>query len=89
MTVAPACNLVNKVAPGVPRLVINAERVGEELGLDFAPGGRDVLLRTECDLGFMELARRLGWLQELAAHRDQMCSSSVAVLDAAIRMQAA
>ncbi|KAL8781096.1 MAG: hypothetical protein Q9213_006154 [Squamulea squamosa] len=62
LTVQPFASLPGNCAGGVPRLLINSERVG---GL----GSRadDVLLLGECDDGVRKLASALGWLEELEA----------------------
>lgn len=62
LTVQPFASLPGFCAEGVPRLLINKERVG---GL----GSRadDVLLLGECDAGVRRLASALGWLEELEA----------------------
>ena len=62
LTVQPFASLPAICSEGVPRLLINKERVG---GL----GSRsdDVLLLGDCDVGVRQLASALGWLQELEA----------------------
>ena len=87
---------------GTSRLVINAEAVGEDLGLDFgggaeteaaAAGARDGLLLGSCDAGFLLLARECGWLGELrdaaAAMHSPLCDASGAALSAALAADAA
>lgn len=60
LTVQPFASLPGFCAEGVPRLLINSERVG---GL----GSRadDVLLLGDCDAGVRKLAIALGWNEEL------------------------
>jgi NAD-dependent histone deacetylase SIR2 len=62
LSVAPFSALPQYFTEGVPRLLINMERVG---GL----GARldDVLLLGACDDGVRKLAAELGWLEELEA----------------------
>ncbi|KAI4111003.1 MAG: hypothetical protein LQ339_001005 [Xanthoria mediterranea] len=62
LSVHPFASLPGYCAQGVPRLLINSERVG---GL----GSRadDVLLLGDCDDGVRKLASALGWLPELEA----------------------
>ena len=62
LTVQPFASLPGLCSDGVPRLLINKERVG---GL----GSRadDVVLLGECDAGIRKLASCLGWLDELEA----------------------
>lgn len=66
LTVQPFASLPGFCAEGVPRLLINSERVG---GL----GSRadDVLLLGDCDAGVRKLASVLGWAEELDALWEQ------------------
>ncbi|KAJ0413191.1 DHS-like NAD/FAD-binding domain-containing protein [Aspergillus carlsbadensis] len=66
LKVAPVSLLPRKVPDSVPRVLINNERVG-----DFGARESDVLLLGGCDEGVCEIARRLGWEDELVAlHRE-------------------
>ncbi|KAL8848560.1 MAG: hypothetical protein Q9221_006449 [Calogaya cf. arnoldii] len=62
LSVQPFASLPGYCAEGVPRLLLNSERVG---GL----GSRadDVLLLGDCDAGVRKLASALGWIAELEA----------------------
>ncbi|KAL8721773.1 MAG: hypothetical protein Q9225_001622 [Loekoesia sp. 1 TL-2023] len=62
LTVQPFASLPGFCAEGVPRVLLNLERVG---GL----GSRadDVLLLGDCDQGVQKLASALGWLEDLEA----------------------
>ncbi|KAL8762391.1 MAG: hypothetical protein Q9184_001605 [Pyrenodesmia sp. 2 TL-2023] len=62
LTVQPFASLPGYCSEGVPRLLVNSERVG---GL----GSRadDVLLLGDCDEGVRKLASAVGWLEELEA----------------------
>ena len=62
LTVQPFASLPGFCSEGVPRLLINLERVG---GL----GSRadDVVLLEDCDTGVQKLAAALGWEEELEA----------------------
>lgn len=62
LMVQPFASLVARVHRGTPRLLINRERRGEELGLDFdSPGSTDGLFLGDCDAGARGLAAMLGW----------------------------
>lgn len=63
LSVHPFAGLPGFCSPGVPRLLINLERVGD---LGFRPD--DVLLLEECDDGVRKLATALGWIDELEAY---------------------
>jgi NAD-dependent SIR2 family protein deacetylase len=76
LVVHPFAGLLHDVAPRVPRLLINRERVGEarpggSRGFVFdgdAPGGgRDVLFLGDADEGVRALASLCGWGEELEA----------------------
>ncbi|KAF2770410.1 NAD-dependent deacetylase sirtuin-2 [Teratosphaeria nubilosa] len=60
LMVQPFAGLAEWVREGVPRVLINRERVG---GL--GARGDDVLVLGECDEGVREVARACGWLGEL------------------------
>ena len=62
LTVQPFASLPGLCSEGVPRVLINLERVG---GLGTRPD--DVLLLGDCDTGVRELAAALGWEKDLDA----------------------
>ncbi|KAL8833988.1 MAG: hypothetical protein Q9170_003990 [Blastenia crenularia] len=62
LTVQPFASLPGFCAEGVPRVLLNSERVG---GLGCRAD--DVLVLGDCDEGVRKLASALGWLQELEA----------------------
>ncbi|KAF2670926.1 NAD-dependent histone deacetylase SIR2, partial [Microthyrium microscopicum] len=62
LSVAPFSTLPTLVPDSVPRLLINADRVG-----DLGSRPDDVLLLGDCDEGVRRLAGELGWLEELEA----------------------
>ena len=77
LAVQPFASLTARVAPSVPRLLINREVVGTPTRLD---GGflfgritntRDVMARGDCDATVRKLSRLLGWEGEL----DKLASS--------------
>lgn len=58
----PFASLVGRVEPGTPRLLVNRDRVGEDVGLDFdGEGSTDALFLGDCDDGAERLARLLGY----------------------------
>ncbi len=66
LVVAPANGIVAAVPAAALRLVVNTQRVGEELGLDYdAPGGRDLFGQGPCDAVFLRLIDLLGWRDAL------------------------
>ncbi|XP_003740400.1 NAD-dependent protein deacetylase sirtuin-2 [Galendromus occidentalis] len=78
LQVQPFAGLVDRVHSAVPRLLINLEKCGHQkdlvsrllgfgCGLDFDSENnyRDVALLGTCDEGCEELARRLGWEDDL------------------------
>ncbi len=62
LTVQPFASLPGFCSEGVPRVLINLERVG---GLGSRPD--DVLLLGDCDAGVWRLAAALGWERDLEA----------------------
>lgn len=87
--VSPANSLVYKVSDKATRVLINRERVGEELGLDFdggeEEGRRDLFLGGNCDETFLQLMSLLEWLPRLEAVRDQLPEGNQRLLDAALQ----
>ncbi|KAL2867712.1 SIR2 family NAD-dependent protein deacylase [Aspergillus lucknowensis] len=60
LKVAPCSTLPRKVGGDVPRVLVNNEVVG-----DFGTRERDVCVIGSCDDGVREMARELGWEEEL------------------------
>jgi len=75
LTVQPACSLVQHVKNDCPRILVNRELVGTELGIG-NPSRNDVVLLAEADDGFIILAAKLGWLSDLYRYRNDMCEAS-------------
>jgi NAD-dependent histone deacetylase SIR2 len=68
LTVQPFASLPNFALEGVPRVLINLERVG---GLGSRPD--DVCILSECDKGIRDLADALSWREELEALWKEVC----------------
>lgn len=62
LSVQPFASLPSMVSDGVPRVLINMQRVG---GIGSRPD--DVLLLGDCDAGVRKFAKAMGWEQELEA----------------------
>lgn len=62
LSVQPFASLPSMCSEGIPRVLINMERVG---GLGSRPD--DVLLLGDCDAGVRRFARAMGWEEELEA----------------------
>ena len=62
LKVHPFAMLPGMVGDGVPRVLINRERVG-----DLGCASDDVLLLEDCDDGVRKLAEALGWWEELVS----------------------
>ncbi len=83
LTVGPANRVPGLARPSTPRIIINNEPVGAELGIEYAKelkqgpdrrwspawsrAGRDFFLAGTCDETVQQLASRLGWDDVLAA----------------------
>jgi NAD-dependent SIR2 family protein deacetylase len=76
LTVHPACDFINKVRPSVPRLLVNNQYVGEDLGMNFCNKSRDSALIGEIDNEFLRLINYLDWTDDLNKYRDIMCENS-------------
>lgn len=77
LTVHPAAGLVNLLPTKIPRILINLDKVGEDLGLELDEDGRDVFLQGTCDDGCLLLAELLGWKKELTElFGEELCDSS-------------
>eukprot|EP01033_Poteriospumella_lacustris_P017216 gene17216-12311_t len=95
LVVAPANALVTRVASDVPRLVINREVVGEDLGIDVRASGtaregprRDGFLLGDCDAMAWHLIDALGWAEDARRHRALLCPASGAFVDDQLAGQA-
>ena len=86
LAVQPFASLVGMTRPGVPRLLINRERVGEHMpgGFDFsaASNAADGFYEGDCDDAARELCDLLGWGAELEAALTQAAEASEAFIQA-------
>jgi len=82
LVVSPANSLVYQVPESTIRVVVNAEPVGEELGVDYesGPAGRDFFAQGDCDSVFLDLIQELGWLDDLKAQNDLLPPKSQKLL---------
>jgi len=87
LQVHPAASLVMQVDRSCPRLLINRDRVGEDLGM--FSRDTDHFLSGTCDDGFLALCAEAGWLDELQALASGMCANSQATLAAFLHARAA
>ena len=86
LTVHPACNFVNNVRPSTYKLVINNQCVGENLGLCFEnKKSKDAILLEGIDEGFLQLASKLGWIDDLIEYKHLMCDNSKCLLEKFIK----
>ncbi|KAL7529337.1 hypothetical protein ACHAXR_003407, partial [Thalassiosira sp. AJA248-18] len=61
LTVAPANSLVYRIPPTALRMVMNNERVGRRLGIDYSENSiRDVFANGHSDETCLELAEEMG-----------------------------
>ena len=70
LAVHPFASLVGQVPHRTPRLLINREVVGENLGLDFTESGTDGFVGSDCDAAVRGLCGLLGWEADLQAIMD-------------------
>jgi len=76
LAVSPANSVVNKVRGDCARLIVNRDRVGEDLGIKYFNSIRDIFYEGDCDNGFLEIIRELGWEEELNNYRNNYVSPS-------------
>lgn len=86
LTVPPVDTVPKLVGSKCMRVVVNGTRVGDRLGMVFdAPEARrDLLLKGNIDDVVVDLAGRLGWLDELGKRTETMAPNSAAVVCAAL-----
>lgn len=67
LAVAPANMMVHNIEEDKPRVIINLDPVGHELGIDYSDSenNRDLFLQGTCDEVFLDLIQELGWLDDL------------------------
>jgi NAD-dependent SIR2 family protein deacetylase len=80
LMIHPAAGLVQRVSAGVPRLVVNMERVGEDLGLDYSLTGYDAHIPGYSDSALLYILKELGWQSDIMAYKANMCQNSQELL---------
>eukprot|EP00536_Pseudo-nitzschia_multiseries_P006207 jgi/Psemu1/255190/estExt_Genewise1Plus.C_1290055 len=81
LVVSPANSLVYRVPKETIRVVVNNERVGEELGIDYGPNpARDYFQKGESDEIFLDLIQELGWLDDLTTYLDDLPPGSAEMI---------
>lgn len=81
LTVAPANSLVYRIPPTTLRMVMNNEPVGRRLGIDYSEDSlRDVWASGYTDESCLNLAEKLGWLDDLAGIVNELPDSSAELL---------
>lgn len=83
LVVSPANGVVQMVSARCPRLVVNKEPVGSELGVKYGSAStRDVFAgERSCDEVFLELMRLLGWEGRIRAIRGRLPPENRGLLD--------
>jgi len=78
LVVSPANSLVYRVPEETIRVVVNNERVGEELGIDYGPNpSRDYFASGKSDEVFLDLIKELGWLNDLNSSLGDLPPTSI------------
>ena len=86
----PAAGLVPRVDSSTPRILINRDPVGSDLGLEYSLNNgnnddsndyRDVWMQGTADENIIKLARELGWLEDLNKFKSKMCEKSSRLLE--------
>lgn len=83
LTVHPACDIVTHANEGTIRILINQEKVGTNLGMNFEESGKDIFLSGNADEICIRLAAALDWLGDLYAFRGGMAPLSAELLERA------
>ena len=87
LLVGPANLLVHHVSSSTPRLIVNIEPVGMELGIKYTNDDnennptRDYFLGGSCDEQLLQLCQELNWIDDLKRYREEMCPESQLLLD--------
>ena len=77
LVVSPANSLVYRVSDTTYRVIINNQKVGKELGIDYGPNAeRDFFAQGDCDNVFLDLICELGWLKDLNEVADNLPENS-------------
>eukprot|EP00164_Ancoracysta_twista_P001107 GFYU01001450.1.p1 GENE.GFYU01001450.1~~GFYU01001450.1.p1 ORF type:complete len:356 (+),score=42.78 GFYU01001450.1:27-1070(+) len=78
LTVYPACEAVTKVKNNCVRVIVNDQRVGQSLGVEYHEGAaRDVWLSGASDQSIANLIEALDWGDSLNQYVERMAPSSV------------
>ncbi|KAL7511265.1 hypothetical protein ACHAXN_008299 [Cyclotella atomus] len=81
LTVSPANSLVYRIPPTCLRLIVNNQRVGRMLGIDYTENSiRDVFAHGHSDEMCLDLMDKLGWLDDLASIMDDLPESNAQML---------
>jgi NAD-dependent SIR2 family protein deacetylase len=89
LEVAPANLIVRMVGDKCFRVVVNRERVGAHLGIDYRPDdpnrgkkpSRDCIAQGDADEVFLALIQELGWMDDLARKKELLPESSRLLLE--------
>ena len=77
LTVSPANSLVYRIPPTCLRLVVNNQRVGRMLGIDYSENSiRDVFAHGHSDEMCLDLIEKLGWLDDIAGMLEELPDSN-------------
>jgi len=81
LTVSPANQLPLEVSSKTPRFIVNREPVGRELGIKYGgESSRDIYSNLDCDVVFLYLAHKLGWIEDLKENIELMAPDSQKLL---------
>eukprot|EP00746_Dinoflagellata_sp_MGD_P136868 gnl/MRDRNA2_/MRDRNA2_70723_c0_seq1.p1 gnl/MRDRNA2_/MRDRNA2_70723_c0~~gnl/MRDRNA2_/MRDRNA2_70723_c0_seq1.p1 ORF type:complete len:323 (-),score=47.15 gnl/MRDRNA2_/MRDRNA2_70723_c0_seq1:87-1055(-) len=83
LVVSPANTVVMRVSEDCPRLIVNKEKVGEDLDIRYGPRAiRDVFCPQACDEGLFELIELLGWQEKVRSVLSQLPEQSASLVSA-------
>lgn len=85
LTVGPANQVPIGVPRSTPRIILNMEKVGEDLGIQYDSGetgisGRDIFVKGGCDESVAQIIHGLGWSEAMLGQANKMCDKSANIL---------
>ena len=81
LMVSPANLVATVVRRDCVRVMVNRDKVGQELGIQYQNPTRDIFLGGDCDEMFLDIIEKAGWLEDLAKYKNDMADPSKELLE--------
>lgn len=84
LVVSPANSVVYRVPEDCVRVIVNTEKVGQELGIVYdskEEGHRDFFTNANCEDSFLQLIQHLGWMEDLKTYTNLLPKQSHELLN--------